>query len=185
MSFFTKSMLRESLSEAKSHRVMLNSMDLIKSVDDGDLFDVFLSHSYKDRIYISKLKKYIEINIGLSCYVDWITEPGVLGRDDVNIDTAKILKKRMRQSQSLVFCTSDNSPDSKWMPWELGYFDAHKGSVAVLPIVDEGQEFRGQEYLSLYPYIDKTDKILWVNDGKGGYVNMKEWLGGKMPYKRS
>lgn len=184
-------MLRETLSEANSHRIMLNSMKLIKSVGDGDSFDVFLSHSYNDREFIWKLKEYIENNCGLSCYVDWITEPGVLDRGNVNIDSAKILRKRMRQSRSLVFCTSDNSPDSKWMPWELGYFDAHKGSVAILPIVDEGQGFRGQEYLSLYPYIDLAEaksggaNIMWVNESSSVYVNYTDWLNGKKPYIRS
>jgi hypothetical protein len=43
------------------------------------------------------------------------------------------------------------------VPWELGYFDGFSGgSVAVLPIVDyEGATFKGQEYLGLYPVVDK------------------------------
>jgi hypothetical protein len=41
--------------------------------------------------------------------------------------------------------------------WELGYFDGFSaGSVAVLPIVDYvGATFKGQEYLGLYPLVDK------------------------------
>tara|TARA_B100000446_G_C10520900_1_gene330315 strand:- start:339 stop:581 length:243 start_codon:yes stop_codon:yes gene_type:complete len=43
------------------------------------------------------------------------------------------------------------------MPWELGYFDGlSKGAVAVLPLVDYASEsYRGQEYLGLYPTVDK------------------------------
>ncbi len=181
MAYFTKAMLEENIYEAKRYEEML----VAKTLSDAESFHVFLSHSYKDKMYIRKLKDYIENTFKLKCYVDWITEPKALDRSKVNSMSAALLRKRMRQSQSLIFCTSDNSPDSKWMPWELGYFDAHKGRVAVLPILDEGTSFHGQEYLGLYPYIDKTDNIIWINDGQGGYVSLTDWLNGVNPYKRS
>lgn len=63
----------------------------------------------------------------------------------------------MRQSKSLIFYTSENSPDSKWMPWELGFFDGNKpGHVAILPLVKtQGASFSGQEYLGLYPPVEE------------------------------
>jgi hypothetical protein len=43
------------------------------------------------------------------------------------------------------------------MPWELGYFDGGKKQVAILPLVErEGADFKGQEYLTLYPILDKA-----------------------------
>lgn len=41
--------------------------------------------------------------------------------------------------------------------WELGYFDGlSNGTVAVLPLVDcSSESYRGQEYLGLYPTVDK------------------------------
>ena len=62
----------------------------------------------------------------------------------------------MRHSQSLVYATSAASSQSKWMPWELGYFDGFRpGFVAILPLVQStGDDFSGQEYLGLYPYIE-------------------------------
>lgn len=180
MPFFTKSILEETIYEAK----LFSESATIKKISDTDVFDVFLSHSYKDKKYIRKLKQIIETAIGLRCYVDWITEPTVLDRNNISKNSADILRKRMRQSSSLIFCTSDNSPDSKWMPWELGYFDAYRGRVAILPILDEGKSFQGQEYLGLYPYIDKNDTIMWVNFGGGSYLNFKEWLSGREPDKK-
>ena len=43
------------------------------------------------------------------------------------------------------------------MPWELGYFDGFKPSfVWILPlVVSYDSEFKGQEYLGLYPTVDK------------------------------
>jgi hypothetical protein len=63
----------------------------------------------------------------------------------------------MRQSESLIFATSKASPDSKWMPWELGYFDGFRPNrIAVFPLVAAaGQSFAGQEYLGLYPVVEK------------------------------
>ena len=34
-----------------------------------------------------------------------------------------MLRQRMDHCRFLLFATSKASPDSKWMPWELGYFD--------------------------------------------------------------
>lgn len=63
----------------------------------------------------------------------------------------------MKQSESLFFATSTSSPDSKWMPWELGYFDGlRQGRIAIVPLVaTEGAAFRGQEYLGLYPKVER------------------------------
>jgi hypothetical protein len=187
VAYFTKAMLEESIYEAKRYEELL----VAKTISDTESFHIFLSHSYKDKKYIRKLKEYIENNFSLTCYVDWITEPKTLDRNSVGRNSAELLRKRMRQSQSLIFCTSDNSQDSKWMPWELGYFDAHKGRVAVLPIVEEGKSFQGQEYLSLYPYVDlagvkdSVSKSLWVNESTSEYVSFAGWLSGEKPSKRS
>lgn len=52
--------------------------------------------------------------------------------------------------------TTENYQKSKWMPWELGYFDGSKGKVAILPMVDSiAHSFDGTEYLGLYPYINE------------------------------
>lgn len=187
MSFFTKSMLEESIYEAK----YFENAAKYKSVSDYDEFDIFLSHSYDDRIYIRKLKEHLESEFNLSCYVDWLCEPQKLKRHMVSKETAAILRQRMKQSKSLVFCTSKSSANSKWMPWELGYFDALKGLVAILPITEyRDDRFQGQEYLGLYPYVDlmtdrRSNLQMWVNEASDKYVNMSAWLKGEKPYIRS
>jgi hypothetical protein len=118
-------------------------------------YDVFLSHSYQDADVILGVKVIIE-SLGLTVYVDWVDDGG-LDRSKVTVKTAEILRVRMRQSSSMVYVHSAQSPDSKWMPWELGYFDGFRPSfVWILPlVVSSDSEFKGQEYLGLYPTIDK------------------------------
>ena len=145
-----------------------------------DDFDIFLSHSYDDRDYILNLFSLLK-TYNFKVYVDWIVDK-TLNRGNVNITTAEIIRSRMKQSKCLIYATSDNSTNSKWMPWELGYFDGYKGKVAILPIVSDNQyEYQGQEYLSLYPYIDKAsstkskDEELWVNEDNTS-VLLKKWI---------
>lgn len=127
-------------------------------------FDIFLSHSYLDATTILGVKTLLESE-GLSVYVDWI-EDAQLDRSRVTSDTADLIRTRMRASNSMVFATSTTSSDSKWMPWELGYFDGYKpGFVAILPLVKtEYSDFKGQEYLGLYPYLED---INWTGGRKG------------------
>lgn len=124
------------------------------ATDLSTRFDVFLSHSFSDKEIIAGVKLVLEAE-GLRVYVDWI-EDRQMDRTHVTAETANVLRIRMRHSESLVFATSESSSDSKWMPWELGYFDGFKpGHVAILPLVKTpGAGFEGQEYLGLYPYVE-------------------------------
>ena len=122
-------------------------------------YDVFLSHSYDDAEAILGIKNIME-SLGMRVYVDWI-EDHALDRTKVKTKTAGILRERMRTSASLVYVHSANASDSIWMPWELGYFDGFKPSyVWILPLViSSDSEFKGQEYLGLYPTVDKIASI--------------------------
>ena len=57
----------------------------------------------------------------------------------------------MRRCNAMVYVVTRNSSNSKWMPWELGFFDGVRGRVLVYP-VDEAAlaAARAQEYLSLF-----------------------------------
>jgi hypothetical protein len=122
-------------------------------------YDVFLSHSFQDADVILGVRTAAEVS-GLKVYVDWIDDPG-LDRNKVNAKTAEVLRGRIKASSSLVYAHSSNTEDSKWMPWELGYFDGFKpGYVWILPLVVEyDSEFQRQEYLGLYPTIEKIESV--------------------------
>lgn len=153
-------------------------------------YDVFLSHSYLDSLEIRTLKALIEEK-GLTVYVDWI-EDYELDRERVTKETAELIRHRMKNCSSLFYAFSENSTKSKWMPWELGYFDGFKGKVAVIPVKETPQStdnYKGVEFVGLYPYVSITSNEKgiatgYVNESEDKYVTFKEWIDGKKPYKR-
>lgn len=170
----------------------LNSeMYCFSQFDDSKKYDVFLSHSYKDRVAVAGLVKYLKKQYGYEIYVDWI-EDKTLDRSRVTKETANVIKTRMKNCKCLFYVTSENAPSSKWMLWELGLMDGLKDRVAVCPLTREDYEsdaYRGQEYLGIYPYISetKTDKgqnALWVNNDERHYIIFEDWLKGCNPYLR-
>lgn len=144
-------------------------------------YDIFLSHCTKDAKKVAGLKLEIE-DIGYSVYVDWIDDPH-LDRSKVNKATALLLQERMKNCRCLIYAFSENSGESKWMPWELGYFDGIKGKVAVLPISNKsGDSFNGTEYLGIYYYItvdkalNSNTETLWVRESSSKYIIFSGWL---------
>jgi hypothetical protein len=164
MPFVTLDEVRSAFHRSNQRLVVKKSADRIlrESVDafaGGKSYDIFLSHCFKDAETIAGVKAWLEEQ-GQTVYVDWIDDAQV-DRSNVTAATAALLRERLRASMSLLFATSEASPSSKWMPWELGYFDGFRpGRVAVLPIVERaGGTFVGQEYLGLYPIIAKLSEL--------------------------
>lgn len=160
MTFFTKQDARDYAKKhlavsTESYSVILENIH--ESYQSLDRFDVFLSHSVKDEELVLGMVKILE-EMGQKVYVDWVVDKH-LSRDNVTSTTADTLRKRMKQSSRLLYLATSNATSSKWMPWELGYFDGLKsGKVAILPLVDNSWDsFRGQEYLGLYQALDKDE----------------------------
>ena len=189
---------------AREHRVVASKYAIDEAVllesemknfsryDETKIYDVFLSHSYKDRVAVAGLVKYLKRQYDYEIYVEWI-EDRTLDRSHVTRKTAKTIKSRMKNCKCLFYVTSENAPSSKWMPWELGLMDGLKEKVAICPLIREeasSDDYQGQEYLGIYPYISEatikgSDKLaLWVNDDKKHYVVFEEWLKGRSPYLR-
>lgn len=187
MALFTKERLRNkgrttlqkenifSRYEIKAAERLLESR---KKHYDGKKYDIFLSHCFMDADIIYGL--YLELTeMGYSVYVDWI-EDSYLDRKNVTRETAELLRSRMNACKSLVYASSENASHSKWMPWELGYFDGYRGAVAVLPITNmqASEVYRGQEFLSLYPFVEEYHadfkKSLSVR-AKGKKIELRRW----------
>jgi len=132
-------------------------------------YDVFLSHSFSDARVVYGLKSALQ-DSGLSAYVYWIDDAE--SRANVTPETAARLRGRMKSCKSLLYATSASAENSKWMPWELGYFDGLRGKVAVCPIT-HSSSYDGREYLGLYPIMEK-DFWLW-KDGRA-YKKLHDWL---------
>lgn len=166
-----------------SNRGKTKSQILTESVNSFNrykTYDIFLSHSLKDAELILGMKFTLE-DMGYDVYVDWIEDPQ-LDRSKVNAGTAQKLRERMKTSKSLMYSTTENASDSKWMPWECGYFDGLKEKVVIAPIKSYASTyFDGQEYLNLYPYCSQNKKAygkdeLLVHKSILEYTTYDEWL---------
>lgn len=172
------------LRKALSERIVKAEIAIMRK----ERYDVFLSHRHADAAIIEAVAREIESR-GLSVFVDWIENPN-FDKSNVNSETAAFLRDAIRSSQCLVYTASENSGDSVWMPWELGYADGLHGRVAILPITKKQNQsnlYTGREYLGLYPYIThSSDKNgnpqLWVRSDAKTYTAIGRWLNGNMPY---
>lgn len=174
------------------NRVSNNSQyEIRKSINESfshqKNYDIFISHSFLDKKLISALASLFEED-NLSVYIDWVQDP-YLDRNHVTLKTAELVKDRIKQCKSLAYISTQNVTSSKWCPWELGVGDGiHNGKACILPILEEdGENFKGQEYLGLYPYIDYAStqgyntKHFWVTDPQNTnkYVLLKDWINGE------
>ncbi|GAA4369155.1 toll-Interleukin receptor [Nocardioides caricicola] len=153
MSYFTASDLRERAGSVSESAARVELSHMAKTVDT---YDVFLSHSVRDAVLVLGLKKMLEAE-RLSVYVDWLEDPD-LDRANVTPATARRLRQRMQSCRSLIYATSRNASASRWMPWELGYFDGHRSqsTVAICPIEEGTGSYPGEEYLGMYKRVEKV-----------------------------
>lgn len=116
-------------------------------------FDVFLSHAADDEALVDQLHDEME-GLGLEVYVDRFDDK-LPSRKNVNKSTADKLRKRMCNCRMLVLAVTPYSAKSRWIPWELGFFDGTAGEIFVLPLT-EGVREAGPEiaFLNLYRWID-------------------------------
>lgn len=173
MRFYTFDEMRVEANKATSYKnISMESFfnESIREQYNRTNFDIFLSHSSKDKQLILGVKQLIE-DSGYSVYIDWVDDPQ-LDRANVNVQTADILRTRMKQSKFLVYVDSNNATTSKWMPWELGYFDGYKpNKIGILPIRQNSEgSYTEQEYLGLYPKIEKNSLNL-LNELKYAKIN--------------
>ncbi|WP_322886917.1 toll/interleukin-1 receptor domain-containing protein [Sinorhizobium medicae] len=187
MPFITESQVRNKVADISPvfHKLFL-AVHAATSVL-RDTFDIFLSHSTGDAEIILGVRRILE-ETGKTVYIDWIDDPD-LERGSVSGETAQALRKRMRQCSSLLYVYSQSSQKSRWMPWELGYFDGINGNVAVLPVIpDSGDlDFEKEEYLQLYPKIDfiniTSEPRMFVNQSQklesGTYKSFDDWRSGE------
>ncbi|MFR1885821.1 MAG: TIR domain-containing protein [Blautia sp.] len=183
-------------SEAKQRNIYSSSQTRILN-ESYNLFstkkanyDLFLSHSYLDKDLVLTLVQLFT-NAGYYVYVDWIDDVQ-LDRNNVTVATAKFIKSRIKQCKGLSYISTSNIVSSKWCPWELGIADGlHSGKACILPVLNQGDSYNGQEYLKLYPYIEYArrsgDNIydFWVYDpeSRDKYIILSDWLLGKQPYR--
>ena len=163
---------RSKTSTGLESREALNEQFQFDNITPDKIYDIFLSHAFLDADIIYGLKITLE-EAGFSVYVDWY-EDSHLDRGEVTKETAVVIRKRMQSCKTLIFAITENSEDSKWMLWELGYFDGLKSKVAVLGLTENSEDsFHGQEFLELYPFVQRYGFSLYLDDP---FESLKDWV---------
>ena len=87
---------------------------------------IFLSHSHKDKdkdIIVQVAEFLLEENDDIYLYVDWNDSSMPIVTSS---KTAKEIKSRIEEFDKFIVLLTENSKESKWVPWELGYADGKK-----------------------------------------------------------
>lgn len=98
------------------------------------VFDIFISHSYKDNKLINGLVHELNKH-GLHVYCDWTSDNDFLKRELLSEFTEVVLKERISQSSKVLFLQTENSVDidgkvlSPWVKMELDYASETKKEI--------------------------------------------------------
>lgn len=114
-----------------------------KSVQNVKNYDLFISHSSKDREFVLLVVKKANSQ-GLTCYVDWTSDNEFLKRSMVSDYTKEVLKVRMKQSKYLLYLSSDRSRNSEWVSFELDYCEnyLHREIFMLVLDGDDAHDFK-------------------------------------------
>lgn len=126
---------------------------------------VFLSHKHDELEHLERVRYLLE-KLHTSVYVDW-ADPEMQHPTDRK--TAEALKDKIKKYDKFIFIASDAAIDSEWCNWEIGYGDAQKyesDKIALFPIKQDNREWKGNEYLQLYPSIEYFDGNTRYSDTK-------------------
>lgn len=119
MRYFNESDVKN-YSERKS--VILENCDINKASYISSIYSVFLSHSSKDKPSLKGVIAFLK-SFGADVYIDLndITLPA-----KPSTETAQKLKVQMKKCSKVIVLVSENSRNSKWIPWEVGLADMDK-----------------------------------------------------------
>lgn len=137
---------------------------------------VFVSHSHEDAEFVEPVILLLE-NEGVVVYVDWkdssmpkVTSP----------ETAAQIKERIAGCEKFLVVGTNNAAGSRWIPWELGVADSHRGlsNIAILPVVPQYRRWEGQEYIGIYSRLERAKDGRWAvfpaGENRGKYLD--DWL---------
>ena len=149
--------------------------DLIHSIYNTQLeqmkkYDLFLSHSSFDSELLLSLKSVLN-HSNVNVYVDWVSDRNALKRELTNINTANTIIERLKSSKALLYIHTQASQNSKWTPWELGFFHALKGKICIY----NPDNIEKAPYLDIYPIVVLEEGNLFV-ETEGGRVLIKQWI---------
>jgi len=129
---------------------------------DEAYVDVFISHKKEDLAIARRLHTRVK-SLRYEPYLD--AADTQLAEATSTGALADRIRGRLRRAKCLLFVVTPKAVDSKWMPWELGFFDGRWGRPTVGLYVQHmdrtaaqragaAGRFTVQEYLELYEAVD-------------------------------
>ena len=120
---------------------------------------VFISHKHDDLDDLKGLIGFLENEYGVKAYID-SRDPSMPKK--TSGETATNIKNRIKKCDKFILLATNSAVESKWCNWELGYGDAQKyrEHIALFPMKPKDAsdfEYRGSEYMQIYPYIAYSD----------------------------
>lgn len=162
-----------SLNESRSSIPLYSDFSMRKTT-------IFISHKHDDLDDLKGVLGFLERTYDVKVYID--------SRDPMmpkvtSMQTALNIRERIKQCDKFIFLATNGAIESKWCNWELGYGDAQKyrDHIALFPLKPKGtydSEYKGSEYMSIYPYVsyyNGTEKYMDGNSiPRGYYISMRE-----------
>lgn len=151
-------------------------------------FDIFLAHCSTDRRLILGLWLALE-DLGFSVYIEHLQDRH-LKRDNMNKESAGVLRRRMLSCKALFVMKTANDSNSVWIPWEMAFKDGHNGKTAILPIARQStSRYVSEDIQGIYPYVTEDlnknrERRLWIRNSPEDYVVFEKWLQGEAPCRR-
>ncbi|MEO9849542.1 MAG: toll/interleukin-1 receptor domain-containing protein [Reichenbachiella sp.] len=150
------------------------SLNKIKTFSAKSTYDtkttLFLSHKHKDLEEIEEATGVIELleDLGVKVYIDSMDNKMP---DQTSGDTAARIKEVIKYCDKFILLATAKAIESYWCNWELGIGDVHKFQkhIAILPVKEKGQynhQYKGNEYLQIYPHIDYEGGTAKYTNGK-------------------
>jgi hypothetical protein len=128
---------------------------------------VFISHKHDDLEDLKGVLGFLQKTYGVKVYIDSKdpTMPKV-----TSAETALNIRERIKQCDKFILLATNDAIESKWCNWELGYGDAQKFKkhIALFPMKPRGaydSQYKGSEYMNIYPYISYFDGTEKSTDG--------------------
>ncbi len=158
MSFISESQL----SSYRRRTKMFSADNIVNLNESHSRPMVFLSHKHDEQETLQDVVAFLKEE-GVDVYVDWM-DPSMPAY--TNAGTAHSLKQKIKAADKFILVATPSAINSKWCNWELGLGDAakYKEHITLLPINRTYENFRGTEYLEIYPYIE-------YEDGTNKYIN--------------
>lgn len=137
---------------------------------------VFISHKHEDLDDLKGILGFLEAVYDVKVYIDSKDQsmPKI-----TSAKTAYNIKNRIKQCNKFILLATNGAIESKWCNWELGYGDAQKFErhIALFPMKPQNTydaDYKGIEYMSIYPHISYYDGTERYTDGtsipRGYYV---------------